>query len=104
MTVKGGPLSEMLFVPEAFRAAEKAAIEQRRAAALVPALPPKNGPRKLMIRVGEVKDFAPTRSGHRLIVKHLLDFPLLLDEGLYRRLQAHFENDLYCGKPTRPLT
>lgn len=94
MTVKGGTLTEMLFVPEAFRATDKAAIEQRRAAALVPTLPPKSGPRKLMILVGEVKDFAPTRSGHRLIVKHLPDFTLLLDEGLHRRLQGRFENEL----------
>ncbi|WP_085462689.1 DUF1173 domain-containing protein [Mesorhizobium australicum] len=94
MTVKGGPLTETLFVPEPFRAADKAAIEQRRAAALVPALPPKSGPRKLMILVGEVKDFAPTRSGHRLIVKHLPDFPLLLDEGLHGRLQGRFANEL----------
>lgn len=94
MTVKGGTLTDMLFVPEPFRAADKAAIEQRRAAALAPALPPKSGPRRLMILVGEVKDFAPTRSGHRLVVKHLPDFPLLLDEGLYRRLQGRFENEL----------
>jgi hypothetical protein len=94
MTVKGGTLSEMLFVPEPFRAADKPAIEQRRAAALAPVLPPKSGPRRLMILVGEVKDFAPTRSGHRLIVKHLPDFPLLLDEGLYRRLQGRFETEL----------
>lgn len=94
MTVKGGTLSDMLMVPEPFRAVDKAAIEQRRAAALAPALPPRSGPRKLMILLGEVKDFAPTRSGYRLIVKHLPDFPLLLDEGLYRRLQGRFENEL----------
>ena len=47
-----------------------------------------------MILVGEVKDFAPSRSGHRLIVKHLPDFPLHLDEGLYRRLRGRFENEL----------
>jgi hypothetical protein len=94
MMVKGGTLSEILFIPEPFRAADKAAIEQRRTAALVPALPPKSGPRKLMILVGEVKDFAPTRNGRRLVVKHLPDFPLMLDEGLYRRLQGRFENEL----------
>ncbi|MGE0630509.1 MAG: DUF1173 domain-containing protein [Hyphomicrobiaceae bacterium] len=94
MTVKGGPLSEILFVPEPFRAADKTAIVQRRTAALIPALPPKGAPRKLMILVGEVKDFAPTRSGHRLIVKHMPDFPLLLDESLYSRLKGRFENEL----------
>ncbi|MGN6771500.1 MAG: DUF1173 domain-containing protein [Rhizobiaceae bacterium] len=94
MVVKSGTLSEILFIPEPFRAANKSAIEQRRIAALVPALPPKSGPRKLMILVGEVKDFAPTRNGHRLVAKHLPDFPLILDEGFYRRLQARFENEL----------
>lgn len=94
MMVKGGTLSEILFIPEPFRAADKSTIEQRRTAALVPALPPKSGPRKLMILVGEVKDFAPSRSGHRLTVKHLPDFPLMLDEGLYRRLQGRFANEM----------
>ena len=105
MTVKGGPLSEMLFVPEPFRAADKAAIEQRRTAALVGALPPKSGSRKLMILVGEVKDFAPSRNGHRLIVKHLPDFPLLLEEGLYGRLRRRFEAelDLWNADEASPL-
>jgi hypothetical protein len=94
MTVKGGVLGEILFVPEPFRAVDKAAIEQRRSAALVPALPPKSGPRKLMIMVGEVKDFAPSRSGHRLIVKHLPDFPFMLEEILHRRLKTRFESEL----------
>jgi hypothetical protein len=94
MMLKGGTLSEILFVPEPFRATDKGAIEQRRTAELAPAIPPKSGPRKLMILVGEVKDFAPARSGHRLIVKHLPDFPLMLEDGLYRRLQARFENEL----------
>lgn len=94
MTVKGGMLNEILFVPEPFRAPDKAAIEQRRTSALVPALPPKSGPRKLMILVGEAKDFAPTRSGHRMIVKHMPDFPFLLDERLYLRLKGRFENEL----------
>ncbi len=94
MTVKGGTLSEILFVPEPFRATDKAAIEQRRSTALVAALPPKSGPRKLMILVGEVKDFAQSRSGHRLIVKHLPDFPFMLEEDLHRGLKRRFENEL----------
>ena len=84
MTVKGGPLSEILFIPEPFRAIDKSAIEQRRTAALASAIPPKSGPRKLMILVGEVKDFAPARSGH----------PLMLEDGLYRRLHARFDNEM----------
>ncbi|MBE1207488.1 DUF1173 domain-containing protein [Aminobacter carboxidus] len=94
MTVKGGALDHVLYVPEPFRLSDKAAIEQRRAAALALAQPPKIGARKLMILVGEVKDFVATRIGYRLIVKHMPDFPFLLDEGLYRRLQERFDNEL----------
>ena len=94
MTVKEGILSDILFVPEPFRSADKAAIEQRRVTALTPALPPRTGPRKLMILLGEVKDIAPARNGHRLIIKHMPDFPFLLDESLYRRLQVRFENEM----------
>ena len=94
MTVKGGMLSDVLFVPEPFRASDKAAIEQRRAVALAPALPLRSGPRKLMILLGEVKDISPARNGHRLIVKHMPDFPFMLDEEFHRRLRARFESEL----------
>lgn len=94
MTVKGGILSDVLFVPEPFRASDKAAIEQRRAVALASALPPRSGPRKMMILLGEVKDISPARTGHRLIVKHMPDFPFMLNEELHRRLRAGFESEL----------
>lgn len=94
MTVKGGMLSDVLFVPEPFRAHDKAAIEQRRSLVLAPALPPRSGPRKLMVLVGEVKDISPARTGHRLIIKHVPDFPFMLDEQLHRRLRARFESEL----------
>ncbi|MET2831248.1 DUF1173 domain-containing protein [Mesorhizobium shangrilense] len=94
MTVRGGPLSKILFVPEPFRSADKTVIEQRRAEALASALPPKSGPRKLMILVGEVKEFGTARSGHKLIVKHMPGFVFLLDESLHRRLQTRFENEM----------
>lgn len=91
MRIKGGTLRDVLFVPESFRATDKAAIEQRRVAAMASAVPPRSGPRKLMILVGEVKEIVPARNGHRLIVKHMPDFPFMLDEALHRRLCARFE-------------
>ncbi|RWE12555.1 MAG: DUF1173 domain-containing protein [Mesorhizobium sp.] len=94
MTAKGGMLSEILFVPEPFRSVDKAGIEQRRVLALAPALPPATGPRRLMILVGEVKEFVPARSGHKLIIKHMPGFVFLVDDGLYRRLQSRFETEL----------
>ncbi|MCB1550191.1 MAG: DUF1173 domain-containing protein [Hyphomicrobiaceae bacterium] len=94
MTVKGGPLREILFVPEPFRSVDKSAIEQRRAEALAPAVLPKSGPRKLMVLVGEVKEFVAARSGHKLIVKHMPGFVFLMDESLHRRLQTRFANEV----------
>lgn len=94
MLVRGAPLSEVLLVPEPFRAENKDAIEQRRAAALSGIQPQKNGPRKLMVLVGEVKEFQAARGGHRLVVKHWPGFPILLDERAWTRVQARFEAEL----------
>lgn len=94
MVVKGAPLCDILFIPEQFRSSNKQAIEQRRAEALARALPPKSGPRQLMVLVGEVKEFAHARSGTNLVVKHMPGFPFIVDEGLYRRLQARFDSEI----------
>lgn len=94
MLVKGAPLSDILFVPEPFRSANKQAIEQRRVAAFAAARSPRSGPRRLMMLVGEVKDFAPTRAGHKLVVKHLPGFVFLLDNELHSRMQARFESEI----------
>jgi hypothetical protein len=94
MIVKGAPLSDVLYIPEQFRSANKQAIEQRRAEALTLALPPRSGPRQLMVLVGEVKEFATARSGVNLVVKHMPGFPFIVDNGLYRRLQAQFEGEI----------
>ncbi|MER9851561.1 DUF1173 domain-containing protein, partial [Mesorhizobium sp. M0106] len=94
MTVRGGPLADILFVPEPFRAENRQAIEHRRNAALGMALPPKSGPRKLLVLVGEVKEIMPARSGRKLVVRHLPGFPFVIDDALHRRLQARFEREL----------
>lgn len=94
MVVKGALLADILFIPEQFRSSNKQAIEQRRAQALAHALPPKSGPRQLMVLVGEVKEFATARSGVNLVVKHMPGFPFILDEGLCRRLQARFDSEI----------
>jgi hypothetical protein len=94
MLVKEAPLSEVLLIPEPFRTANKDAIEQRRAVALSAIRPQKVGPRKLMVLVGEAKEFQPARGGYRLVVKHLPGFPFLLDERAWVRVQARFEAEL----------
>jgi len=94
MLVKGAALGEVLLIPEPFRAENKDAIEQRRAAALSVIQPQKTGPRKLMVLVGEVKEFQAARGSHRLVVKHMPGFPLLLDDRAWPRVQARFEAEL----------
>ncbi|MER8530720.1 DUF1173 family protein [Mesorhizobium sp. M0814] len=94
MAVMGGPLADILFVPEPFRSENKEAIEQRRNAVLGTALPPKSGPRKLLVLVGEVKEIMPARSGQKLVIRHLPGFPFVIDDALHRRLQARFEREL----------
>ena len=52
------------------------------------------GPRRLMLLIGEVKEFAASRTGHKLVVKHLPDHPFLLSEDLHRRMTARFEREI----------
>ncbi len=94
MTVKGAALSERLFVPENFRLDDKAGIEQRRALALADIRAPSAGPRKLMLLIGEVKEFASARSGQKIVVKHMPGFPLMIEEGVWRRLQKRYAAEL----------
>nr|WP_244840116.1 DUF1173 family protein [Mesorhizobium sp. 131-2-5] len=69
-------------------------MEQRRNAALAPALPPKSGPRKLLVLFGEVKEIVPARSGQKRVIRHLPGFPFIIDDALHRRLQARFDKEL----------
>ncbi|MBZ9711135.1 DUF1173 domain-containing protein [Mesorhizobium sp. ESP7-2] len=93
MIVKGRPLAETLFVPEAFRLEKKGEIEQRRAEALAPAAAPASGSRRLMVLVGEVKEFEPARVGRKLVVRHMPGFPFMVDDDLHRRLLTRFERE-----------
>lgn len=94
MSVRGEPLSERLYVPEPFRAEEKAAIEQRRARAFSALLGQGVGAKRLMLLIGEVKEFAAVRSGRQMVIKHMPGFRLFLEDTTWRRLQRRFENEL----------
>ncbi|PDT20318.1 DUF1173 domain-containing protein [Rhizobium hidalgonense] len=93
MTVRGGPLSDILFVPEVFHQEDKEEISARRAAMLAGAQAVGPGPRKLMMIVAEVKEFSPARNGQKILVRHL-PFPLMIDEGAWKRLNARYETEL----------
>ncbi|MCP2138655.1 hypothetical protein J2S28_005779 [Rhizobium sp. SLBN-94] len=94
MTVRGEMLSERLFVPERFRAEARDMIEQRRSRALAGLIGSGGGAKKLMLLVGEIKEFAAARSGQQVIVKHMPGFRLHLEETAWGRLQRRFEPEL----------
>jgi len=94
MSVSSGPLSEVLFVPEVFQPEEKAAIAARRATEFAALAHSGAGKRKLKVLVGEVKEFAEARSGRRLIVKHMPDYPLVIEEETWKRLEKVFAPEL----------
>lgn len=94
MEVRGEALAERLFVPEPFRAEDKAAIEQRRAQKLAPLFQAAIGPKKLMVLVGEIKEFADARNGRQLVIKHMPGFRLYLEEPAWRSVQRRFEAEL----------
>lgn len=91
---KGAPLLDVLFVPEQFNADRKHEIEQRCASMMARIAASEKGARRLMLAVGEVKEIAPARFGHKLILKHLPDRPLMLNDDLYKRLLKRFELEL----------
>lgn len=93
LTVRGGPLSDILFVPEVFHLEDKEEIAARRAAAITGAQTTGPGPRQLMIVVAEVKEFAAVREKQKIVVRHL-PFPFLIEESAWKRLTSRYENEL----------
>ena len=93
MSARGGALTDMLFVPEVFQPEDKEAIATRRAAALKGVQATGSGPRKLMMIVAEVKEFTPAREGQKIVVRHT-PFPLMIEDGAWRRLAARYETEL----------
>ncbi|WP_331375358.1 DUF1173 domain-containing protein [Sinorhizobium chiapasense] len=93
MNVRGELLSNILFVPEAFYAEDKDGIAARRAAALSGAQASGPGPRKLMLAIAEVKEFAAARDGQKILARHL-PFPFMVEASAWRRLNAKYETEL----------
>jgi hypothetical protein len=93
MITRSGPLSDIFFVPEVFHQEDREGIAIRRATALTPAHASGPGPRKLMVSVAEIKGFAPARGGQKIAVRHL-PFPLMIEEGTWKRLSARYETEL----------
>jgi len=93
MTARGGPLSDMLYVPEVYQTDDKDGIAARRASTLKGVQATGSGPRKLMMIVAEVKEVCPAREGQRIVVRHM-PFPVMIEDRAWRRLAARHEIEL----------
>ncbi|MGG7582224.1 DUF1173 domain-containing protein [Rhizobium sp. Nf11,1] len=93
MMVHGGPLTDILFIPEVYHQDDKEGISARRAATLAGAKANGPGPRKLMLIIAEVKEFSPARDSQKILVRHL-PFPLMIDEGAWKRLNGRYDTEL----------
>jgi hypothetical protein len=84
----------VLYIPEVFSAERKTELAQRHLSAISRITATGAGPRRLMLLIGEVKEFAAARHSYKLIVKHLPDHSFLLSEDLHRRMKARFEREI----------
>jgi len=89
----GKPLLTRLYVPEPFSAEKKTEIAARRLSAWAPLQQPGAG-QQFMMLIGELKAIEPARFGHKLVIKHLPDAPLMLDDALLARLNKRFRDEL----------
>ena len=99
-TAKGRPLRDSLYIPEVFSAEREWEISARRLAFMNRARAAEGKLRPLLLLVGEAKDIAPARFGHRLTVKHLPKFPFLLSEDVQRGIELKFASELSLWNAT----
>jgi hypothetical protein len=92
--IHGRALLASLFIPEVFSLEQRDAIHVRRQRLWASGAPHRGQPQPLLLMVGEVKELAPARYGHKAVIKHLPDQAFALDDALYRRLGRSFEHAL----------
>lgn len=91
---KGTNLGDVLYIPESFNLDKKDEIAQRRQAQWMKIASVAGGTRRLMLAVGEVKAIEPSRYGFKIVLKHLPDAPLMLNEDIHKRMNKRFAQEL----------
>jgi hypothetical protein len=92
---KGLRLTERVFIPEQFSLDRAAEIAQRRDEALSILLSSDADPNfKMMIAIGDLKEFALTTLGYGLVLKHLPDRAFSLERKAGERTKRTFEAEL----------
>lgn len=92
-SAKGRSLDAMLFIPESFSLERKEEITKRRIAKLA-YLNGTGSQKPLMLAIGEVKELDKARFDFKMVIKHLPDMHIMLNEDIYKRLLKRFEVEL----------
>ena len=90
---KNKPLGSLLYCPEHWSIDAKERIAESRRIAFSKISESSHGKRSLMVLVGEVTTFTPSRFGVEMKIKHA-DTGFQMKEGLYKSLQKHFAPSL----------
>lgn len=91
---KGGSLDGNLYIPESFVLDKKDELTKRRIEAMKHLSSSVKGAQPLMIIIGEVKDFDKTRFDHKIVIKHLPNFDIILNADIHKRLFKRFADEL----------
>jgi hypothetical protein len=95
VTLKGETLDKRLYVPEPFRVADKDEIGQRRRRKLSLLLTPgDDAGYRMAIVIGQFNGAEQTAYGRRLLVRHMPDVPLYMDDKAWQRAQRAFATTL----------
>lgn len=94
---KGMDLADILFVPESWNSEKKEEIRQRWMAKLM-ASTGQGDKRKLLLLVGEVKDFGTSQYGFKVVINQLLERPFMMNEDINRRLNKRFSTEIALWK------
>jgi hypothetical protein len=95
---KGDPLGEILFVPEPWSQDHKEAIERDRRGQLARLHTRDASGSRMMVVIGELKEFKEARFGSRAVIRHLPEMHLQVPSDLMRRIERHFEKELALWK------
>lgn len=94
-TAKRAPLAASVYIPEPFRVSDKDDIIARRRHRFREFAPMKGSrSQKLMLVVAEVKEFGPTRFGHKAVLKQVPDTALMIEDKLFGKIGKTFANAL----------
>ena len=85
VSTKAGPISGNLFVPPLYSIEEKERLAADRRRFLHRLQPVAGKPTPLGIVIAEYKGYEPSTYGRKLILKHLPDYPMFLDEETGKR-------------------